>query len=75
MFHAGTVLKDNTVLSNGGRVLNFVSLSDNFSEARNNIYRIINNLNWSDGFYRKDIGYKVIDQWELLEEILRVKRF
>ena len=62
LFHAGTIFKDNTVLSNGGRVLNFVSLSDNFSEARNNIYRIINNLNWSDGFYRKDIGYKVIDQ-------------
>ena len=62
LYHAGTVFKDNTVLSNGGRVLNFVSLSDNFSEARNNIYRIINNLNWSDGFYRKDIGYKVIDQ-------------
>ena len=75
MFHAGTVFKDNTVLSNGGRVLNFVSQSDNFSDARNNIYRIINNLSWSDGFYRKDIGYKVIDQWELLEEILRVKRF
>ena len=62
LFHAGTVFKDNTVLSNGGRVLNFVSISDNFSEARNNIYRIINNLSWSDGFYRKDIGYKVIDQ-------------
>ena len=62
LYHAGTVFKDNTVLSNGGRVLNFVSLSDNFSEARNNIYRIINNLSWSDGFYRKDIGYKVIDQ-------------
>ena len=62
LFHAGTVFKDNTVLSNGGRVLNFVSLSDNFSEARNNIYRLINNLNWPDGFYRKDIGYKVIDE-------------
>ena len=62
LFHAGTIFKHNTILSNGGRVLNFVSLSDNFSEARNNIYRIINNLNWTDGFYRKDIGYKVIDQ-------------
>ena len=60
LFRAGTVLKNNTVLSNGGRVLNFVSLSDNFSEARNNIYKLINNLNWLDGFYRKDIGYKVI---------------
>ncbi len=62
LFHAGTVLKNNSVLSNGGRVLNFVSLSDNFSDARNNIYRLINNLNWPGGFYRKDIGYKVIDE-------------
>ena len=62
LFHAGTVLKNNSVLSNGGRVLNFVSQSDNFSNARNNIYRLINNLNWPGGFYRKDIGYKVIDE-------------
>ena len=62
LFHAGTVLKNNSVLSNGGRVLNFVSQSDNFSDARNNIYRLINNLNWPGGFYRKDIGYKVIDE-------------
>ncbi len=62
LFHAGTIFKHNTILSNGGRVLNFVSLSDNFSEARNNIYRLMNNLNWPGGFYRKDIGYKVIDE-------------
>ena len=62
LFHAGTVLKNNSVLSNGGRVINFVSQSDNFSDARNNIYRLINNLNWPGGFYRKDIGYKVIDE-------------
>ena len=62
LFHAGTVLKNNLVLSNGGRVLNFVSQSDNFSDARNNIYRLMNNLNWPGGFYRKDIGYKVIDE-------------
>ncbi len=62
LFHAGTVLKNNSILSNGGRVLNFVSQSDNFLDARNNIYRLINNLNWPGGFYRKDIGYKVIDE-------------
>jgi len=39
-----------------------VSQSDNFLDARNNIYRLINNLNWPGGFYRKDIGYKVIDE-------------
>jgi phosphoribosylamine--glycine ligase len=48
-------------LAIGGRVLNFVSLSDNFDQARNNIHRYIKDLNWQDGFYRKDIGFKVID--------------
>ena len=61
-FHAGTVLKDNKVLSVGGRVLNFVSMAENFSQARKNIIRNIDNLDWNDGFYRKDIGHKVIDK-------------
>tara|TARA_B100001287_G_C22649400_1_gene514412 strand:- start:353 stop:1618 length:1266 start_codon:yes stop_codon:yes gene_type:complete len=62
LFHAGTSEKNGNVLATGGRVLNFVSLSDNFFEARENIHKHINNLNWSEGFYRKDIGFKVIDK-------------
>jgi len=42
--------------------LNFVSLSSNFSEARKKIFDNLNNLKWNEGFYRKDIGYKVIDK-------------
>ncbi len=60
-FHAGTNLKDNQTLSIGGRVLNFVSLSNNFSDAREKILNNLKILNWKDGFYRKDIGFKVID--------------
>ena len=60
-FHAGTILKDDKILSVGGRVLNFVSVAKDFSEARNNIIKNIDILNWSDGFYRRDIGYKVIE--------------
>ena len=61
LFHAGTLYKENKVYAVGGRVLNFVSLSEDLGSAR---YEIINNLdklNWDGGFYRKDIGYKVID--------------
>ncbi len=61
LFHAGTSYKENKVYAVGGRVLNFVSLSEDLKSAR---YEIINNLkklNWDGGFYRKDIGYKVID--------------
>ena len=61
LFHAGTSKKDKKIFSNGGRVLNFVSLSENFNTARQNIVTNLNKLNWSGGFYRKDIGYKVID--------------
>ena len=60
-FHAGTKKEHNKIISIGGRVLNFVSLSDNFKEARKNVIDNINILNWDKGFYRKDIGYKVID--------------
>ena len=60
-FHAGTKRKNNKLYSNGGRVLNFVCLSDNFKESRNKIKNNIKSLNWNNGFFRKDIGYKVID--------------
>ena len=62
MYHAGTKKKENKIYSNGGRVINFVSLSSNFKEARDRIFSHINKLNWVHGFYRKDIGYKVIDE-------------
>tara|TARA_Y100000768_G_scaffold370637_1_gene336623 strand:- start:68 stop:1330 length:1263 start_codon:yes stop_codon:yes gene_type:complete len=61
LYHAGTTKKNNKVYAIGGRVLNFVSLSNNFSNAKKKINKNLNKLNWSNGFYRKDIGYKVID--------------
>ena len=61
IFHAGTMERDNKVMSNGGRVLNFVIMSGSFKESRDKIFDLIDNLNWENGFYRKDIGYKVID--------------
>jgi len=60
LFHAGTQKKNEKIYAIGGRVLNFVSLSDDFSLAKSKIIKNINKLNWSGGFYRKDIGYKVI---------------
>jgi phosphoribosylamine--glycine ligase len=60
LFHAGTIKKNNKIYAVGGRVLNFVSISDNFSDSKKNIIDNIERLNWPGGFYRKDIGYKVI---------------
>ena len=60
IFHAGTIKKDRGFFSNGGRVLNFVSTSLNLLKSRSQVLKTIKNLNWQNGFYRKDIGYKVI---------------
>ena len=60
LFHAGTTKKNDEVYATGGRVLSFVSLSDNFNEAKMSITKNLDKLNWSGGFFRKDIGYKVI---------------
>ncbi len=61
LFHAGTLEKNDKVYAIGGRVLNFISLAENLRSARENIVANLKKLNWSGGFYRKDIGHKVID--------------
>ncbi len=60
-FHAGTTLLNNQVYATGGRVLNFVALSENFLSSRNKILDNLKKLSWKNGFFRKDIGFKVID--------------
>ena len=60
IFHAGTKINDEKIISNGGRVLNFVVKSNNFDECRKNAINLINEIDWQNGFFRKDIGYKVI---------------
>ena len=62
LYHAGTLENDEKIYAIGGRVLNFVSVSDNFLSAKKKIIKNIEKLNWSGGFYRKDIGYKVIEK-------------
>ncbi len=62
IFHAGTEENNNKIFAIGGRVLNFISLSDDFIDAKKNVLKYLDILNWSGGFFRKDIGYKVIDK-------------
>ena len=61
IFHAGTKKEKDKILSNGGRVLNFVVRSDSFKNNREKAINLINQINWENGFFRGDIGYKVID--------------
>ena len=60
IFHAGTKIHDNKIVSNGGRVLNIVTRSNDFKSARDDTLKLLKKINWDNGFYRKDIGYKVI---------------
>ena len=62
VYHAGTKVLDEVVYAVGGRVLNFVSISDDYLISRNKIINQIKKLNWKNGFYRSDIGYKVINK-------------
>jgi phosphoribosylamine--glycine ligase len=60
IFHAGTKFIDGSLVSNGGRVLNIVVLGNSFSKIRDSIFKIIKKINWRHGFFRKDIGWRVI---------------
>ena len=62
IFHAGTYNKNNKIFSSGGRVLNVTSSSKNLVEARNKSLSNIAKINWADGFFRKDIGWREIEK-------------
>ena len=62
VYHAGTKFLSGQFLSTGGRVLNITSLGNNFLKVRKKIISILKSINWSQGFYRKDIGWRVINK-------------
>ena len=64
IYHAGTIMKNQELFSAGGRVLNITSLGDNFFNMRKRIINIIKKINWKHGFYRNDIGWRIIGKNE-----------
>ena len=62
LFHAGTQIRDSKIYSTGGRVLNIVVKSNDFSKSRTRAIEIIDKISWENGFYRKDIGHRVIKE-------------
>ena len=60
VFHAGTYEKDKKIFSNGGRVLNITSAEKSLALTRNKCLDNLKILNWNNGFFRKDIGWRVI---------------
>ncbi len=60
VFHAGTALKDNHVVTSGGRVLGVTALGNNIEEAINLAYQATSQIQWEGAYYRKDIGKKAL---------------
>tara|TARA_Y100000817_G_C16839698_1_gene537421 strand:- start:447 stop:1712 length:1266 start_codon:yes stop_codon:yes gene_type:complete len=60
IFHAGTYKKNNKIFSSGGRVLNITSLGKTLVEARDRCLLNLKKIDWNDGFYRKDIGWRAL---------------
>ncbi len=62
IFHAGTIEYKDEIFSNGGRVLNIVIKSKDFKSCRDRAIKLLSQIDWKEGFFRKDIGFKVIDK-------------
>ncbi|MCJ8170172.1 phosphoribosylamine--glycine ligase [Atopomonas sediminilitoris] len=60
VFHAGTTLNGDDVVTAGGRVLCATALGDSVSQAQQNAYALCQAINWDNSFYRSDIGYRAI---------------
>ncbi len=62
VFHAGTSLSDQGVVTSGGRVLCVCALGNNVTEAQIDAYRACREISWDGAFTRNDIGYRAIDR-------------
>ena len=61
VFHAGTTRDDmDRLMSNGGRVLNLVATGDTIADAQKLAYLAIEDIDWPNGFYRRDIGWRAV---------------
>ncbi len=62
IFHAGTALKDGRIVANGGRVLNVTARGATVREAQERAYAAVRRIDWPEGFYRHDIGWRAIER-------------
>ncbi|MFD1795652.1 phosphoribosylamine--glycine ligase [Paracoccus aurantiacus] len=60
IFHAGTAMKDGGLVASGGRVLAATGRGDTLTQARERAYALVNGVDWPEGFYRRDIGWRAL---------------
>lgn len=60
VFHAGTALRDGQLVTNGGRVLGVTALGDTYRDALDRCYRAVDQIQFADMYYRRDIGWRAV---------------
>lgn len=60
IFHAGTAERDGRLVSAGGRVLNATGRGGTLAEARDRAYALAEGVDWPDGFFRRDVGWRAL---------------
>ena len=58
VFHAGTAIQGEALVAKGGRVLAVTAVADTFANARARAYRAVDQIEFADGFHRRDIGWR-----------------
>ena len=58
VFHAGTALTEAGLVAKGGRVLAVTAIADTFANARARAYRAVDQVDFAEGFHRRDIGWR-----------------
>jgi phosphoribosylamine--glycine ligase len=64
VFHAGTAMSGDSVVTSGGRVLCVVGLGDSVADARDIAYGRVESIRWENVYYRKDIGHRAVAREE-----------
>jgi phosphoribosylamine--glycine ligase len=64
VFHAGTALSELGLVAKGGRVLAVTAVADSFANARARAYRAVDQIDFADGFHRRDIGWRELARAE-----------
>jgi phosphoribosylamine--glycine ligase len=62
VFHAGTASSDAGLIAKGGRVLAVTAVADTFANARARAYRAVDQIDFADGFHRRDIGWRELER-------------
>jgi phosphoribosylamine--glycine ligase len=62
VFHAGTAIGERGLVAKGGRVLAVTAVADSFANARARAYRAVDQIDFADGFHRRDIGWRELER-------------